>query len=338
MIHTHTDACYEECYPHERGELICGLEKTEGHTHDSDCYREARVLICEEPEVIAHEHTEDCRNEDGELICGLMETKVFVRKLVVSMSSVDFSLDGFTYRLNGGTSVSLTELLGELGLVIDPTDIADVSVSDDSLLTLSREEREGATFLWFSTKKSADWTIESLGDYDTPETLTLTLQDGRTMEIAVTVSGITELETEHAVISTVNDWFLPEEAGAYAEILSGDESAKAIEAVEASLPEETVTDEDTVYRVYDIGLTDVNTADYADGFRVALTLPENVMGKDFRLYHLHDGEVEELPLLHGESVNAETGAGNISEIAFETTDFSEFVLRYTVIKNGLSSN
>ena len=39
-----------------------------------------------------------------------------------------------------------------------------------------------------------------------------------------------------------------------------------------------------------------------------------------------------------QTLNAETGAGNISEIAFETTDFSEFVLRYTVIKNGLSSN
>ena len=38
--------------------LICGLEESEGHTHDESCYTTEQVLTCEIPEN--HVHTVDC--------------------------------------------------------------------------------------------------------------------------------------------------------------------------------------------------------------------------------------------------------------------------------------
>ena len=74
------------------------------------------------------------------------------------------------------------------------------------------------------------------------------------------------------------------------------------------------------YLVYEIGLENVNLDDYESGFEVSINLPDGIHGKDFRLYHIHEGEVKEVEDLV-------VGDG---EMSFTTRDFSEFVLSYTV--------
>ena len=100
--HVHTDACYVET-----PELACGLEESEEHQHDENCYKTSRkltceidsdhshtdacyeweqvlncdlptdsaedaqpVLVCTKPEIVLHRHTPDCFDADGNLICG----------------------------------------------------------------------------------------------------------------------------------------------------------------------------------------------------------------------------------------------------------------------------
>ncbi len=69
--HTHTQACYET-------QLVCGQEETEPHTHTDNCYQVQRELVCGQEEVILHTHTEGCRDEDGNLTCGMVEIKEHV--------------------------------------------------------------------------------------------------------------------------------------------------------------------------------------------------------------------------------------------------------------------
>lgn len=69
--HTHSEDCYET-------QLVCGQEETEPHTHTDSCYQVQRELVCGQEEVILHTHTEDCRDEDGNLTCGMVEIKEHV--------------------------------------------------------------------------------------------------------------------------------------------------------------------------------------------------------------------------------------------------------------------
>lgn len=69
--HTHSEDCYDT-------QLVCGQEETEPHTHTDNCYQVQRELVCGQEEVILHTHTEECRDEEGNLTCGMVEIKEHV--------------------------------------------------------------------------------------------------------------------------------------------------------------------------------------------------------------------------------------------------------------------
>ena len=172
-------------------------------------------------------------------------------------------------------------------------------------------------------------------------------------------------------ISSVDGSLLPEEAEASAEILSGRAENKAVEKVEeVSVVEPVVAEPDsdaadsagsivqdrkkeessgaksaskeessaeaaavekTEYQVFDISLEHVDEEQYQDGFKVEVSLPEDVKGRDFRLYHIHEGEEPvEIPVRTVGTVDSETGLEVVSGFEFQTDGFSEFVLKYTV--------
>ena len=58
----------------ERGDLLCGLEESEGHTHTGECYETRMQLICGQEENEEHQHTEECYEEVSSLICGQAES------------------------------------------------------------------------------------------------------------------------------------------------------------------------------------------------------------------------------------------------------------------------
>ncbi|MBQ8088637.1 MAG: hypothetical protein IJ234_09510, partial [Clostridia bacterium] len=83
------------------------------------------------------------------------------------------------------------------------------------------------------------------------------------------------------------------------------------------------------YRVFDIALNNVDSEQF-DGFTVSVTLPEPIVGRDFKLYHLHgEDEIEELSVsMHSEWLG--NGMEKATGFSFETDNFSLFVLSYTV--------
>lgn len=168
-------------------------------------------------------------------------------------------------------------------------------------------------------------------------------------------------------ISSVDGSLLPDEAEASAEIVTGRAEDKAVEKVEAvadsgpsieaadsaasaepaAKTEEEATEEPansgkapvpepaiaekTEYQVFEISLDNVDEEQYQDGFKVEVTLPEEVIGRDFKLYHIHNGEEPvEIPVDTVGSVDRETGLEAVSGFEFVTEGFSKFVLKYTV--------
>ncbi|MBQ9075618.1 MAG: hypothetical protein IJY32_06625, partial [Mogibacterium sp.] len=127
-----------------------------------------------------------------------------------------------------------------------------------------------------------------------------------------------EIDLGTAVVSTVDGSDLPEDVDGHADVVAG---KKAIAAVEKKVDD--IDADKTEYKVFDIALENVDESEYKDGFKVDVTLPEGIQGKDFRLFHIHDGKVEELDV-------QTNGSKTVDGFTFETENFSQFVLSYTV--------
>ena len=165
-------------------------------------------------------------------------------------------------------------------------------------------------------------------------------------------------------ISPADETLLPEEAEASAEILSGRAENTAVKKVEEAVAVEPATEkadavessaqdrekeeapkentnsetesgqapiEKTEYQVFEISLENVEEEQYQEGFKVEVSLPEDVRGRDFRLFHIHEGqEPVEIPIETVGTVDDKTGLEKVSGFEFQTDGFSEFVLQYTV--------
>ncbi len=127
-----------------------------------------------------------------------------------------------------------------------------------------------------------------------------------------------EIDLGTAVVSTVDGSDLPEDVDGHADVVAG---KKAIAAVEKKVDD--IDADKTEFKVFDIALENVDESEYKDGFKVDVTLPEEIKGKDFRLFHIHDGKVEELDV-------KTNGNKTVDRFTFETENFSQFVLSYTV--------
>ena len=178
-------------------------------------------------------------------------------------------------------------------------------------------------------------------------------------------TGLKEVKAGGFVtISSVDETLLPEEAEASAEILNGKAENTAVEKVEEVAGAEPLSGaadpagsgaqdkkreesvgakgaseadfaaeavEKTEYQVFDISLDNVDEKQYQDGFKVEVSLPEDVRGRDFKLYHIHEGEEPvEIPVETVSTVDPETGLEVVLGFEFTTDGFSEFVLQYTV--------
>ncbi len=65
--HLHVESCYEDV-------TNCGLEETDGHGHDENCYETQSTLVCTVEETEEHQHDEFCYDTQNIPICGLEET------------------------------------------------------------------------------------------------------------------------------------------------------------------------------------------------------------------------------------------------------------------------
>ncbi len=246
---------------------------------------------------------------------------------VVYIYDFSIDIDGVTrsYSFSDGNKISLTKLIAALSDNTDEDiakfvkdDVQDVRSSDEKFIRIIEEGN--------------DYQIEMVvGEDDEDLTgkeadLFLMLSNDVEIKIHIVVSGKKEVQAGVAVISSADGGFLPEAAEGYGEVLDEENSADTIKAVEAEKEEgkEEENKAETAYQVFDIGLENVDESAYTEGFKVDVTLPDGVIGTDFHLYHVHNGAVEELPVvIEGEE-------DEVRSISFITDGFSHFVLSYTV--------
>ena len=220
----------------------------------------------------------------------------------------EYEVDGktFTSSMPGAENMTLTQIVKGLGIV-DETEI-DTFVSKIASIASSNEE---------VAVVNENNEIRVLKDGEAK--IVITMQDGAKFHIDVRAEGETEVTADNVAISTVGDLYLPAEAELKAEVVGGEQAIEAVKAIEG---------QDGNYQVFDISLDNVEVDNY-DGFQVELQLPARILGSEFHLYHVHDGQVEEL-LLNKNSDIQDDGNELVESVSFVTDSFSYFVLSYTV--------
>ena len=88
--------------------------------------------------------------------------------------TVDFEYGSAFYSIQGLSSVTLSELFDQMTMPLYAADVADVTFTDYSLISVTRLEEEN------------DWLLTSLKAFDTREDLTITMKDGTVYQIRVT--------------------------------------------------------------------------------------------------------------------------------------------------------
>ena len=88
--------------------------------------------------------------------------------------TVDFEYGSAFYSIQGLSSVTLSELFDQMTMPLYASDVADVTFTDYSLISVTRLEEEN------------DWLLTSLKAFRTKEDLTITMKDGTVYQIRVT--------------------------------------------------------------------------------------------------------------------------------------------------------
>ena len=253
----------------------------------------------------------------------VFDAEAFTIYAIVYTVHFEYEVDGETYTsasMPGAEYTSLAEVIRGLGIVSEEeigTFVSKIStvVSTNESVAVVETTEDGLC-------------VRVLKDGDAQ--IVITMQDGAQFRVDVVADGETAAGNETVTVSTVGDLYLPAEAKLEAKVLPEEQSDSAIAAVEAQEGTAGITAAaETAYQVFDISLENVDAEKY-NGFAVEVKLPENVVGRDFRLYHIHDGETKEIKLNTLSRPADDTGLEVVSGFTFETEDFSEFVLKYTV--------
>ena len=245
----------------------------------------------------------------------------------------------YTLTLPAAEDITLAEVLKGIGITGDAAAEVEGEAQSESESAAGFEKRiknvestNAETVL--VSKSEESWTIRILKDGDA--LIAVTMDDDTVIVIDVDAQGVTEKASadENVLIRTVNDLYLPENASVRADVMDESSAENAIEAVKAENgiyenSEDTEETGTTVYTVFDIALENVDIDAY-NGFQVQVRFPEDVSGRDFRLYHIHDGVTEEVALDTISGNVVANGQETVAGFTFETKNFSEFVLRYTV--------
>ena len=96
---------------------------------------------------------------------------------IIYTYTVDFHYSDFTYSIQGGDSILLSELFEALGIDVDMADVVNVEFSDETLIRLKKLSYDDGSF---------EWRLFSLKAFDTDEELTVTLASGDILRIHVT--------------------------------------------------------------------------------------------------------------------------------------------------------
>ena len=264
------------------------------------------------------EQAEGTETDNTEVV---FDAEAFTIYAIVYTVDFEYEVNGkvFTASMPGAEDIPLDEIVKGLSIV-DEEEL-ETFLSKIASVTSTNEEVAVVT---------EDRSVRVLKDGDAK--IVITMQDSAKFEIDVSADGETEISDENnvAIVSTVNDLYLPANSEVKAEILTEEQSGNAVAAVRTAA--ENDGSGAATYQAFSIALENVDVSAY-DGFNVAITLPEDaVVGRDFQLYQVReDGTATDLTeSLTVTSEQNEDGLQKISGISFTTEDFADFVLSYSI--------
>lgn len=192
--HTHTQACYET-------QLVCGQEETEPHTHTDSCYQVQRELVCGQEEVILHTHTEGCRDEDGNLTCGMVEIKEHVHDETClpeeEVAPHTLAAQNEAVGTDFGPYITSTQVQVKSG--DQWVDIVDGTVTDGSSIQVT---------IYYSITDSNIVTAENnIIYYQLPNGIRLTKEENGPVEVGDKNAGTYIITTDGRITITFNEGF-----------------------------------------------------------------------------------------------------------------------------------
>lgn len=192
--HTHSEDCYET-------QLVCGQEETEPHTHTDNCYQVQRELVCGQEEVILHTHTEGCWDEDGNLTCGMVEIKEHVHDETClpeeEVASHTLAAQNEDVGTNFGPYITSTQVQVKSG--DQWVDIVDGTVTDGSSIQVT---------IYYSITDSNIVTAENnIIYYQLPNGIRLTEEENGPVEVGVEIAGTYTITRDGLITITFNEGF-----------------------------------------------------------------------------------------------------------------------------------
>lgn len=192
--HAHSEDCYEI-------QLVCGQEETEPHTHTDSCYQVQRELVCGQEEVILHTHTEGCWDEDGNLTCGMVEIKEHVHDETClpeeEVASHTLAAQNEDVGTNFGPYITSTQVQVKSG--DQWVDIVDGTVTDGSSIQVT---------IYYSITDSNIVTAENnIIYYQLPNGIRLTEEENGPVEVGDKNAGTYTITTDGRITITFNENF-----------------------------------------------------------------------------------------------------------------------------------
>lgn len=192
--HTHSEDCYDT-------QLVCGQEETEPHTHTDSCYQVQRELVCGQEEVILHTHTEGCRDKDGNLTCGMVEIKEHVHDETClpeeEVASHTLAAQNEAVATDFGPYITSTQVQVKSG--DQWVDIVDGTVTDGSSIQVT---------IYYSITDSDIVTAENnIIYYQLPNGIRLTEEENGPVEVGDKNAGTYTITTDGRITITFNENF-----------------------------------------------------------------------------------------------------------------------------------
>lgn len=192
--HAHSEDCYDT-------QLVCGQQETEPHTHTDSCYQVQRELVCGQEEVILHTHTENCRDEEGNLTCGMVEIKEHVHDETClpeeEVAPHTLAAQNEAVGTNFGPYITSTQVQVKSG--DQWVDIVGGTVTDGSSIQVT---------IYYSITDSDIVTADNnIIYYQLPNGIRLTEKENGPVEVGDKIAGTYTITTDGRITITFNENF-----------------------------------------------------------------------------------------------------------------------------------
>ncbi len=312
LDHAHDMSCYEQ-----QALTVCGME--EGHRHGPDCYM--AVLVCMEEEREGHTHSEECYSGFEILICGEEDH--------------EHSGDCYETRMvlvcRGAGEHVHTEECYESGVCVCGYREMPVHVHGEDCLSDGESELICGKAEHVHGPECEDVLTEEELEAGTEEETETTPEEEMVPE-AFASAEVEELDLGAARIRGLSWSGTPVSLAGRAEgsilFLSGEEAGYYRRMTEALFP----AGEDSAYLMMRIDVRCVNAREFA-GFEARVILPQPLVGRGFRLYHISENEegMEEARIVENTRFQNRILADGQEELpgfTFSADRFGPFVLAY----------